>query len=62
MLVLLSLLEPIADFILETVGLQGITTSLAGILAAVNPVGVVILETLLLGERINGGCFWRLAL
>lgn len=54
MLVLLSLLEPIADFILETVGLQGITTSLAGILAAVSPVGVVILETLLLGERING--------
>ena len=46
-----ALFEPILYFILETYGLRGISTSLAGILAAVNPIMIAVLETVFLGEK-----------
>ena len=43
--------EPVAYFLFETFGLTGISTSLAGLLGAMSPVVIVILETLVLKER-----------
>ncbi len=50
-LIATALFEPILYFILETYGLRGISTSLAGILAAVSPIIIAGLETVLLGEK-----------
>ncbi len=50
-LIATALFEPILYFILETYGLRGISTSLAGILAAVSPIIIAGLETVFLGEK-----------
>lgn len=50
-LIAAALFEPILYFTLETYGLRGISTSLAGILAAVSPILIAGLETVFLGER-----------
>lgn len=46
-----AMFEPVMYFIFETYGLRGISTSLAGILAAVDPIIIAVLETLFLGEK-----------
>lgn len=47
----LSLFDPIVGFTLETLGLSGVSTSLGGILIATAPVGVIILERIILKEH-----------
>ncbi len=46
-----AIFEPVGYFIFETLGIDGTTTTLAGILAALIPVITVLFETIFLRER-----------
>ena len=50
-LILTALCEPCGYFIFETFGVKGTTTVVTGLLLAMSPVVIIILETLFLKEK-----------